>query len=78
MDFLILGFITGLSLILAIGAQNIFVIEQGLKKHYVFIVCLFCSISSIRVFSEITESSSILNPVKQKLIISVKSSSPHK
>ena len=29
MDFLILGFITGLSLILAIGAQNIFVIEQG-------------------------------------------------
>ena len=40
MDFLILGFITGLSLILAIGAQNIFVIEQGLKKQYVFI-CLF-------------------------------------
>ena len=40
MDFLILGFITGLSLILAIGAQNIFVIEQGLKKQYVFIVCL--------------------------------------
>ena len=34
MDFLILGFITGLSLILAIGAQNIFVIEQGLKKQY--------------------------------------------
>ena len=45
MDFLILGFITGLSLILAIGAQNIFVIEQGLKKQYVFIVCLICSIS---------------------------------
>ena len=33
MDFLILGFITGLSLILAIGAQNIFVIEQGLKNN---------------------------------------------
>ena len=36
MEFLILGFFTGLSLILAIGAQNIFVIEQGLKNQYVF------------------------------------------
>jgi len=47
MDYLILGFLTGLSLILAIGAQNIFVIEQGLKKQYIFIVCLFCSISDL-------------------------------
>jgi len=45
MSYLILGFITGLSLILAIGAQNIFVIEQGFKKQYVFLVCLICSIS---------------------------------
>jgi L-lysine exporter family protein LysE/ArgO len=45
MSFLILGFFTGLSLILAIGAQNIFVIEQGLKKQYVFLVCLICSVS---------------------------------
>ena len=45
MSFLLLGFFTGLSLILAIGAQNIFVIEQGLKKQFVFIVCLICSIS---------------------------------
>ena len=45
MSFLLLGFFTGLSLILAIGAQNIFVIEQGLKKQYIFLVCLICSIS---------------------------------
>ena len=45
MEYLTLGFFTGLSLILAIGAQNIFVIEQGLKKQYVFLVCLICSIS---------------------------------
>ncbi len=45
MEFLVLGFFTGLSLILAIGAQNIFVIEQGLKKQHVFLVCLICSIS---------------------------------
>ena len=45
MEYLLLGFFTGLSLILAIGAQNIFVIEQGLKKQYIFLVCLICSIS---------------------------------
>ena len=47
MEFLILGFFTGLSLILALGAQNIFVIEQGLKKQYIFLVCLICSISDL-------------------------------
>jgi len=47
MEYLLLGFITGLSLILAIGAQNIFVIEQGLKKQYIFLVCLICSISDL-------------------------------
>ena len=54
MEYLVLGFITGLSLILAIGAQNIFVIEQGLKKQYVFLVCLICSCSDlILIFSGI-------------------------
>ena len=47
MSYLFLGFFTGLSLILAIGAQNIFVIEQGLKKQYVFLVCLICLISDL-------------------------------
>ena len=47
MEYLILGFFTGLSLILAIGAQNIFVIEQGLKKQYIFLVCFVCSISDL-------------------------------
>ena len=45
MSYLILGFITGMSLILALGAQNIFVIEQGLKKEFIFLVCLICSLS---------------------------------
>ena len=45
MYFLLLGFLTGLTLIFAIGAQNIFVIEQGLKRQYIFLVCLVCSIS---------------------------------
>ena len=47
MEYLVLGFFTGLSLILAIGAQNIFVIEQGLKKQHVFLVCFVCSISDL-------------------------------
>ena len=47
MEYLFLGFFTGLSLILAIGAQNIFVIEQGLKKQHVFLVCFVCSISDL-------------------------------
>ena len=47
MEFLLLGFFTGLSLILAIGAQNIFVIEQGLKKQRIFLVCLICSLSDL-------------------------------
>ena len=45
MEYALFGFFTGLSLILALGAQNIFVIEQGLKKQYVFLICLICSIS---------------------------------
>ena len=47
MEYVLLGFLTGLSLILALGSQNIFVIEQGLKKQYVFLVCLICSISDL-------------------------------
>ena len=47
MEYLVLGFFTGISLILAIGAQNIFVIEQGLKKQHIFLVCLVCSLSDL-------------------------------
>ncbi len=39
------GFFTSLSLILAIGAQNAFVLRQGLMREHVFAVCLFCAVS---------------------------------
>lgn len=39
------GFATGFSLILAIGAQNAFVLRQGLMKKHVFWLCLFCAAS---------------------------------
>ena len=37
------GFALGFSLILAIGAQNAFVLKQGLTRHHVFWVCLACA-----------------------------------
>lgn len=39
------GLGTGLSLILAIGAQNAFVLKQGLIRRHVLAVCLFCAVS---------------------------------
>ncbi|GAA6189148.1 LysE/ArgO family amino acid transporter [Litorivita sp. NS0012-18] len=39
------GFWLGLSLILAIGAQNAFVLRQGLARSHVFAVCLTCALS---------------------------------
>ncbi len=38
------GFTLSLSLILAIGAQNAFVLRQGLMRNHVFAVCLTCGI----------------------------------
>jgi L-lysine exporter family protein LysE/ArgO len=45
MSSFIAGFSLGISLILAIGAQNAFVLKQGLKKHHVFVVCFICALS---------------------------------
>lgn len=42
---LIAGFALGFSLILAIGAQNAFVLRQGLRKEHVFWICLACAVS---------------------------------
>ncbi|MFM1993916.1 MAG: hypothetical protein RL537_605 [Actinomycetota bacterium] len=39
------GFTTGLSLIVAIGAQNAFVLRQGLRRQHVLVVVLLCAFS---------------------------------
>ena len=39
------GMTMGLSLIVAIGAQNAFVLRQGLLNRHVFAVCLACAVS---------------------------------
>ena len=42
---LVKGFLLGLSLILAIGAQNAYVFRAGLSGIHVFAICLFCAVS---------------------------------
>jgi len=39
------GFLISISLILALGPQNVFVLRQGLLRTHVFAACLVCSIS---------------------------------
>lgn len=45
------GFLTGLSLIVAIGAQNAFVIRQGLARQHVFLVVAICTLSDISLIA---------------------------
>jgi len=45
------GFLLGLSLIIAIGSQNAFVLKQGLKREHIFFVCLFCAVSDALLIS---------------------------
>lgn len=39
------GFGLGLSLIVAIGAQNAFILRQGILRQHVFILCLICAVA---------------------------------
>ena len=45
MNAILPGFLTGLSLIIAIGAQNAFVLRKGLTRKYIIPVVLICSLS---------------------------------
>jgi L-lysine exporter family protein LysE/ArgO len=39
------GFLLGASLIIAIGAQNAFILRQGLLRQHVFVLCLICALA---------------------------------
>ena len=45
------GFFLGLSLIVAIGAQNSFVLRQGILGQHVFYVALFCALADALLIS---------------------------
>ena len=42
---LLYGFVLGASLIIAIGAQNAFILRQGLLRQHVFILCFVCALA---------------------------------
>jgi L-lysine exporter family protein LysE/ArgO len=45
------GFLTGFSLIVAIGAQNAFILRQGLTRRYVFLIVTICALSDALLIS---------------------------
>lgn len=64
------GMTMGLSLIVAIGAQNAFVLRQGLRNEFVFAVCLACAASDalliaagVAGFGKVTRMLPWLDPV---------------
>lgn len=61
MSAFLYGLGIGFSLILAIGAQNAFVLKQGLKQQYVFWVCFICALSdSILIYFGVTGFSKVI------------------
>ena len=51
LDSAVAGLLTGLSLIVAIGAQNAFVLRQGLAREHVGLVVAICAVSDLRARS---------------------------
>jgi L-lysine exporter family protein LysE/ArgO len=45
MSYLVTGFIAGLALIVAIGAQNAFLLRQGLRREHVLPLVAFCALA---------------------------------
>ena len=45
------GFLLGISLILVIGAQNAFVLRQGILRQHIFYVVVFCALSDVLLIS---------------------------
>lgn len=71
MSAFVYGLGIGFSLILAIGAQNAFVLKQGLKQQYVFWVCFICALSdSILIYLGVTGFSKIVVNFPLILIVS--------
>lgn len=60
------GFALGFSLILAIGAQNAFVLRQGVRREHVFWVCLTCAVSdAILIAAGVAGFGAVTNAVPQ-------------
>ena len=63
------GFFIGLSLIVAIGAQNSFVLRQGILKQHVFYVALFCAVAdAILIGIGISGTSFLFNNITDQIL----------
>ena len=61
------GFLISLSLILAIGAQNTFVLRQGLKRQHILPLILFCAVSdAFLICLGVLGLGALLEPIFQK------------
>ncbi len=70
MSAYIYGLGVGFSLILAIGAQNAFVLKQGLKRQYIFWICVICALSdSILIYLGVTGFSRIIQQYPMIVVI---------
>ncbi len=47
MQVFLQGMAVGAGLIIAIGAQNVFVLSQGIRKQYHWLIALICSLSDV-------------------------------
>jgi len=64
------GLTTGLSLIVAIGAQNAFVLRQGIRKEHVFITALICSLSdAVLIFAGVNGMGIMVERVPWLLVV---------
>ena len=64
------GFSVSMGLIVAIGAQNAFVLKQGLKRQHVFWICLVCALSdSILIALGVYGFANVIHHYPQLLIV---------
>ncbi|MEQ1737805.1 MAG: LysE/ArgO family amino acid transporter [Rhodoglobus sp.] len=70
MTALLAGFGLGLSLIIAIGAQNAFVLRQGLRREHVFLVVAVCAISdAVLILAGIAGLGTLIHQVEWALVV---------
>ncbi|BDA83848.1 putative transporter [Aureimonas sp. SA4125] len=65
------GFVLGLSLIVAIGAQNAFILERGLVRSHVFVLCLVCALADALLIAAGVAGLGTLIAARPNLILAV-------
>lgn len=65
------GFLLGASLIIAIGAQNAFILRQGLLRSHVFVLCLICALADAALIAAGIAGLGTLVAASPRLIVAV-------